>query len=176
MGSGSWGPSTLHPSPYPSELCSRDSGGWGGLCPISITVSIKIEFTDTHPWCYRITGPQRANEPKRKQITETCKYIIDIGSDGNLMAIRMFSLPNITKLNKMKKYCMHATIHAYPKCLCRVTIINKVTGNQCSFFVVHGNGPALLGMQDCERLQLLSINCQTTNDQQKGRQINKQTR
>ena len=39
------------------------------------------------------------------------------------------------------------------------------------FFVVLGNGPALLGIPDCERQQLL-----TTNDQQKGRQIFEQTK
>ena len=53
--------------------------------------------------------------------------------------------------------------------------INKSIKYQCHFFVVPQNGPALLGMPDCERLQLLSINCQTINDQQKGRKINEQT-
>ena len=53
-----------------------------------------------------------------------------------------------------------------------VCIINKGTDFQCSFFLVHGNGPALLGILDCKRLQLLSINCHTKNDEQKGRLIN----
>ena len=33
-----------------------------------------------------------------------------------------------------------------------------------------------LGMPDCKRLQVLSINFWTTNDQQKGTQINEQTK
>ena len=46
----------------------------------------------------------------------------------------------------------------------------------CNFFVVPGNGSALLGLPDCDWLQLLSIKCQTTNDQHKRGQINKQTK
>ena len=55
-----------------------------------------------------------------------------------------------------------------------ITIINKGPVFQCSFFVVQGNYLALLGIPDCDILQLLSINCHTLNDEQKGGQINKQ--
>ena len=37
-----------------------------------------------------------------------------------------------------------------------------------------GNGTALLGLPDFERLQLLNINFQTTNIEQKWRQVNEQ--
>ena len=57
----------------------------------------------------------------------------------------------------------------------RVTILNNGIEYQCSFFVVPRKGPAFLGMSDCEWLQPLSINCQTTSDQHNGRQINEQT-
>ena len=46
--------------------------------------------------------------------------------------------------------------------------------NGCSFFVVARNGPALLGMPDCE--QLLILNCQSPNDQHWKWQINVQTK
>ena len=42
--------------------------------------------------------------------------------------------------------------------------------------MVPGNVSALFGMWEFERLQLLSINCQTTANQQKRRQINEQTK
>ena len=43
--------------------------------------------------------------------------------------------------------------------VCYSTIINKKVKLHHSFFVLHGNGPVLLGMPDCKRLQLLSVNC-----------------
>ena len=61
--------------------------------------------------------------------------------------------------------------------ICRVTIINKGIQFQCIFFAVPGNGPAFLGMPDCENLQLLGINCQMTTNLHKRRQImSKQSR
>ena len=41
--------------------------------------------------------------------------------------------------------------------------INKGMKYQCNFIVGPGNGSALLGIADCECLQLMSINCQTLN-------------
>ena len=61
--------------------------------------------------------------------------------------------------------------------LCRITIINKCIEYQCNFFIVPGNGLALLGISDCESLQLLSINCQTTTDQhERGLLMSKQSK
>ena len=48
-----------------------------------------------------------------------------------------------------------------------IAVINKGIAYQCNFFVVPGNAPALLGMPNYEWLQLLSVNCETTNNQQK---------
>ena len=56
--------------------------------------------------------------------------------------------------------------------ICRVTLINKGIKYWYNLFLVPGNGAALLGMLDCECLQLLSINCQITNNLQ----INEQTK
>ena len=52
---------------------------------------------------------------------------------------------------------------------CKVIITNKDIEFQCNILLESGNGQALLDMQYCERLQLLSINLQ-------GRQINEQIR
>ena len=43
----------------------------------------------------------------------------------------------------------------------------------CSFFVIPRNHPAILVMLDCEKLELLSVNCRTIDASQK-RQINEQ--
>ena len=58
--------------------------------------------------------------------------------------------------------------------VCKVNIINKDIRYSSSFFVVPGNRPALLGMPDCERLQLLSIKCQTMSNTSKLKCINEQ--
>ena len=55
-------------------------------------------------------------------------------------------------------------------------IINKSIEFQCNFFVVTVSGPALLGMPDCERLQLPGINFDKTNTDQHRRHINEHTK
>ena len=107
------------------------------------------------------------SKPKCSQKIEICKYKIDTGCDSNLMPYRMHRILclciNYKEINK----CMHKEIvfwtHNYlcnPQIgICRLTLIDKDIEYQYSFFVVPGNGPALLGMPDCEGLQLLSINC-----------------
>ena len=48
---------------------------------------------------------------------------------------------------------------------------------QWIFFVVPGNGPALLGMSDCKRSQVLSINYHSvSNGQKKNKERSKQKR
>ena len=44
---------------------------------------------------------------------------------------------------------------------CRVKLMHKNVEMLCSFFPVPGNSPSLIGMPDCERLQLLIVNCNT---------------
>ena len=90
------------------------------------------------------------------------------------MPIKMFKTlfphTQISDLNKSKgrKILFHASNNSFIPGMgvCRVAIITKGIMFQCSFFVVPGNRPELLGMPDCERLQLLSINCNTMNDEQ----------
>ena len=56
--------------------------------------------------------------------------------------------------------------------MCKVTIIHKSIKSQCSFFVVATNSPALLGMPNCERLQML--NCATIEADHHRGQANEQ--
>ena len=53
--------------------------------------------------------------------------------------------------------------------MCRETLINKDIEYRSYFFVVPGNRPALLGMPECESMQLQSINCHMTNDPHRKR-------
>ena len=53
----------------------------------------------------------------------------------------------------------------------KVTINNKGMKFQCDFLVVQSNGPALLGMPDCQRLQLLCIICDAANIYRHRRQV-----
>ena len=55
-----------------------------------------------------------------------------------------------------------------------VALIKKALSNNA--FVMPGNGPTLLGMPDFECHPLLSMNCQMTNEPNKRREINEQTR
>ena len=54
-------------------------------------------------------------------------------------------------------------------------IIHKGIGYRCSFFVLLGYEPALLGMPECEWLKLLTVNCKTADDPYR-KQLNEQTR
>ena len=51
------------------------------------------------------------------------------------------------------------------RAICQIAIINKSSEDQCNFFVVPGNKPALLGMFNCKWLVLLNVSCQNTSDQ-----------
>ena len=59
--------------------------------------------------------------------------------------------------------------------ICYTAIINKGTEYWCNFCSAQ-NGPALLGMPYCKQLQLLRVNCETRDKQDKEQQINDQTK
>ena len=109
------------------------------------------------------------------QRTELCEYKIDTGIIGNFIPIRMFKLidsnTKIMDLNmsidKSLILCTYKNSCKSEMGVCRVTIIKKGTKYCCSYHVVPGSGLALLGIPVCERLQLLSINCQTTNSEER---------
>ena len=50
--------------------------------------------------------------------------------------------------------------------ICYVAVVNKSIKYRCSFIVVPGNRPALLGMPNCDWVKLLTMNCQTADDTQ----------
>ena len=60
--------------------------------------------------------------------------------------------------------------------ICSVWLKHKDNVVRCRFFVVPGNGPALLGMLDTELLELLKIMSKVLNQQQVGRKVNSQTK
>ena len=60
--------------------------------------------------------------------------------------------------------------------ICDVTLAHKGIKYQCSFFSVSRNGPALLSIPDCQRFQLLSINCNITEADNNKRQVNEQSK
>ena len=74
----------------------------------------------------------------------------------------LFPHAKITDQKKSQERKM--IIHAYNKAYIQQMRIHRETRKPCSFFVMAGNGPVLLGMQDCEGLQLLSMNYYATND------------
>ena len=85
------------------------------------------------------------------------------------MSIRMFKsiFCNIDDLNKLinKNIVLHAYINSHTPLMdiCHIATMIKGTEYQCNFFVVPGNGQALLRMPDCEQLKLLTANCLTIN-------------
>ena len=56
--------------------------------------------------------------------------------------------------------------------MCRATITHKYRQKPCRLFIVLGGSLVLLGMQDVKTLELLSVNCKTT---QPCKQLNEQT-
>ena len=98
-----------------------------------------------------------------------CLNKLHTGSDGNLMPIRMYKVPflqtNIDEINKSRNkkivFCAYNNSCISQMDICHITVLNKCFEYQCSFFVVPGNRPALLGMPGCEWLKLLTVNFQT---------------
>ena len=94
-------------------------------------------------------------------------YKIDTGSEGNIMLLYIFQklFPNIgkeqlkrsVKGNIKLKTCTHIT-HIMLLGMCAVQIKFKNITKRCTFFVVPGNGQALLGMPDTVVLNLINLN------------------
>ena len=113
-----------------------------------------------------------------------CEVKLDKESHGKCMPIRMhrtlFPLTNIDELNISinKIYVLHAYKDScIPQMgIYHIAILKKGIENGCSLFVVPGNSPTLLKMPDCKRLNLLTVNCQPSDNANRKRQINKQTK
>ena len=93
-------------------------------------------------------------------------YKFDTGSEGNIMPLFMFKklFRNTTEEQLQKSIQSHIRLKMYNKMhktqlgMCAVVIKFKNIKKRCVFFVVPGNGQALLGMPDIAALQLININ------------------
>ena len=98
------------------------------------------------------------------------------------MAMKMFKMyfPNTIIVDFYKSIEKKVVLDVYnSSCIlqigiCKVAIIQKGIESWCSFFVVARSCPALLGMPDCEGLQLLHINFNTMVASHNRRHVNKQ--
>ena len=60
--------------------------------------------------------------------------------------------------------------------ICQIAIIKKDIKYWHNILVEPENGLALLGMPQCEGLQLLTVNCDTSNQQKDEKVMNNKTR
>ena len=74
-------------------------------------------------------------------------------------------------INKKVRLCAHNNSSMPQLGICRVTIKHKNIELSYSFFVVTRNGPAVLGMPDYEKLELLSVNWTTRDESQRKGKI-----
>ena len=93
-------------------------------------------------------------------------YKIDTGSDGNIMPWYILKklFPRVTKSLLMRTFKNHIKLKMYNKTfitqLGMCTAIRTYQNNRkkCEFFVVPGNGQALLGMPDTAALNIINVN------------------
>ena len=95
----------------------------------------------------------------------TIQYKIDIGSDSNIMPWCIFKklFPKVTEAelaktinNHIKLKCITTVIAQLGMCV--VFINYKDNKKKCEFFVVPGNGHALLGIADTAVLNIINVN------------------
>ena len=93
-------------------------------------------------------------------------YKIDTSSEGNLMPLYIFQklFANMSKEQLKRsvkgniKLKMYNGMHILQLGMCTVQIKFKNIKKRCIFFVVPGNGQALLGMPDMVALNLINLN------------------
>ena len=93
-------------------------------------------------------------------------YKIDMGSEGNIMPLFIFKklFKNVTEEQLWKSIKGHIWLRTHSKTnitqlgMCVVVFKFKNIKKRCVFFVVPGNGQALLGMSDTAALQLINVN------------------
>ena len=93
-------------------------------------------------------------------------YKSDTGSEGNIMLLYIFKklFRNTTEEQLKRSIKSHIRLRMYNKTsimqlgMCEVIIKFKNFKKRCVFFVVPGNGQALLGMPDTAALQIININ------------------
>ena len=93
-------------------------------------------------------------------------YKIDTGSKGNIMPLFIFKklFKNVTEEQLQKSIKGHIRLRIYNKTnitqlgMCMVVIKFKNIKKRCIFFIVPGNGQALLGMPDTATLKVINAN------------------
>ena len=93
-------------------------------------------------------------------------YKIDTGSDRNVMPWYIFKklFPRVNESQLAKTVKNHIKLKMYNKTFiaqlgtCAVIITYKNNRKKCEFFVVQGNGQALLGMPDTAALNTINVN------------------
>ena len=103
-------------------------------------------------------------------------YKIDTGSNGNIMPLHIFKklFPGVTNVWLVETINKHILLKHYNKRpitqlgTCKVTIEHKNNRKKSQFFVVPGNGQALLGMLDTEALQINNININSIDTEDAG--------
>ena len=100
------------------------------------------------------------------ETTTEVPYKIDTGSEGNIMPLYIFKRLFKNKLEEQLKGSIKSNIklktynrtHITQLSTCAVIIKFKNFKKQCVFFVVPGNGQALLGMPDTAALNIINLN------------------
>ena len=93
-------------------------------------------------------------------------YKIDTGSDGNIMPWYIFKklFPRVTEAELIQTIEKHIKLKKYNKTyitqlgMCVVIINYKINKKKCEFFIVPGNGQALLGVSDTAALNIINEN------------------
>ena len=93
-----------------------------------------------------------------------------MGSDGK-MTLYIYSKLAATRDTNIKlKAFNQTTITQF--CIRRLKIEHNYKYKMCNFFVVSGNGQAILGMPDIEILSLLIISCNTIGTMKADKNVN----
>ena len=107
-------------------------------------------------------------------------YTVGTGSEGKIMPFHIYKklFPSATVDHlaatkdakiKLKTY-NHITVTQLGRC--KVKIENNNKCKTCIFFVVPGDGEALLEMPDIELLNILNINCNTVDAEKDKKGVN----
>ena len=91
-------------------------------------------------------------------------YKIDTRRDGNIMPWHFLKklFPGVTNVQLAETINKHIILKTYNKTTitqlgtCKVIIEPKCNRKKCQFFVVPGNGQALLGMPDIDAVQIIN--------------------
>ena len=105
-------------------------------------------------------------------------YKVDTGSDGNIMPFNIFTkLFPSTTADQLVATKDATNLRTYNSTTitqlgsCKVEIENNDKHNKCIFFIVPGNGEALLGMPNIELLNILNINCNTRSTEKEKKVV-----